>query len=409
MRRAALIQTVMSVGFAGLMLALLGTGGEAQTPTNPLKVTISDGKQVAGDLILPLDPKPRAQVKHVGGFAFGLTVDNKRITFDEQQSVWCNLRVDGQEFPLGFGAPGMGGQQPPRPLPPGPAGKKRSGYEVVWNNNAVRVTQTVELVPGRPTLKGVASDMRRLDTYRISYVVENIAKDGRARKIEMKSAIDTLIVQNDGALFAAPTTHPGKILNGTVLRGKQVPDYVQVLERPDLNNPGFVATLTFKHNKGDNPNVFVMTNTASIFNGWEPPAQQAGDSACCILWDAKEVKPGEKRVMVWAYGGGFATDPENDGKVSLALGGSFEPNKLFTITALVEDPGPSQALTLELPPGMERVEGREVQPVPPAGEASISMVLWKARVLRTGDFDIRVRSSNGVTHVKRVSIQPASN
>lgn len=181
-------------------------------------------------------------------------------------------------------------------MPRGPGGKKRTGFETVFVNNDIRFTQIVELVPSRPTSKTATQQKRRMDTHRISYVVENIAKDGRPRKIDLKSCIDILVVHNDVALYASPTTHPGKVLNGVTLRGKEVPDYVQVLERPDVNNPGFVATLTFKHSKGDNPDVFVMTNLGAVEQGWEPPAQAAGDSACCILWNAKEVKAGEKRT-----------------------------------------------------------------------------------------------------------------
>src|SRR5262249_47116429 len=94
-----------------------------------------------------------------------------------------------------------------------------------------------------------------------------------------------------------------------------------------------------------------------------------------------------------------------EGKVSVALGGSFEPNKLFTVTAQVDDPVPGQRLTLDLPPGMERVEGKEMQVVPPPSAATgSSLVLWKAKVLRLGQFPLRVRSSTGVTQTKNITI-----
>jgi hypothetical protein len=396
-------------GFAVVILALLVVGSDGQTPSGPVKVTFKDGKQVTAEVALPIDPTPQAIAQHSNSFAFGIKVKGQRITCSEQGSIWGHLRVDGQVFQVGFGNPG-GQFQPPRPLPPTPSGKARNGFQATWSNNDVRITQIVELVPSRPTDKNAAQQKRLMDTYRISAVVENIAKDGRARKIEYKSCIDVLVVFNDGALYRSPTTHPGKVLNGMTLRGKDIPEYVQTMQNPDYNNPGFMGTLTFKHNKGDNPDVFVMTNLGVVHQGWEPPAQQAGDSACCILWNAKDIKPGEKRTMVYAYGGGFATDPDNDGRVSLDFGGSFAPKKLFTITAYVEDPAPNQALTLELPAGMERVEGREIQPVPqPPATSASSLVQWKARVLRLGDFEIKVRSSTGVTHVKHVSIQAAGN
>ena len=61
----------------------------------------------------------------------------------------------------------------------------------------------------------------------------------------------------------------------------------------------------------------------------------------------------------------------------------------FTISAYVQDPFPGQTLTLELPDSMERVEGKLRQPVPLPDANGYTMVLWKARVLRPGDFHIR--------------------
>jgi hypothetical protein len=88
----------------------------------------------------------------------------------------------------------------------------------------------------------------------------------------------------------------------------------------------------------------------------------------------------------------------------VGLGGSFEPGKLFTVTAHVLDPAPGQSLTLELPAGMERVEGKERQPVPINLDDANSMVLWKARVLSPGQFALRVHSSTGLTQTKLITI-----
>jgi hypothetical protein len=137
---------------------------------------------------------------------------------------------------------------------------------------------------------------------------------------------------------------------------------------------------------------------------WDGGVQQAGgDSAMAVFWEPKEVKAGVKKKLAYAFGQGIAPSPQGDGNVAIALGGSFEPGKLFTVTAHVLDPAPGQSLILELPAGMERVEGKERQPVPVAEDAN-SMVLWKARVLRPGQFNLRVHSSTGVTQTKIVTI-----
>ena len=88
----------------------------------------------------------------------------------------------------------------------------------------------------------------------------------------------------------------------------------------------------------------------------------------------------------------------------MALGGSFEPGKLFTVSAYVQEAAPGQYLSLELPAGMERVGGKELQPVSTIDENGNALVQWKARVLQTGRFTVRVRSSTGVTQTKIITI-----
>ncbi len=121
-------------------------------------------------------------------------------------------------------------------------------------------------------------------------------------------------------------------------------------------------------------------------------------------WDPKEVKPHTTRKFAFAFGQGIAPSPDGDGLVAVDFSGSFEPGKLFTIAARVQDPAHGQTLTLELPAGMERIEGQLRQPVPAVDEDGNTMVLWKARVLETGRFPVRVHSSTGTTQTKIVTI-----
>jgi hypothetical protein len=110
----------------------------------------------------------------------------------------------------------------------------------------------------------------------------------------------------------------------------------------------------------------------------------------------------------YAYGGGIASNPENEGRVSLALGGSFEPGKMFTVTAYVDEPVESQTLTLDLPAGMTLVEGKALQPVPPPlPDRGTSVVVWKGRVQKTGSFAMKIQSSNGVTYTRAITVTGA--
>ena len=80
-----------------------------------------------------------------------------------------------------------------------------SGFPSNFNN--LHITEIVEIVPSRLGSAAGAKDKRRLDTVRVTYLAEN--KDKRDRTVGFRSFIDTMIADNDGALFASPTTAPG--------------------------------------------------------------------------------------------------------------------------------------------------------------------------------------------------------
>lgn len=365
----------------------------------PVKVQVKDGKVVTSASELAVDPNVSIKIGFGGGFRWGLMVDSKRITCSDSGSIWLQARVDGTETFVGDD--GGGRVLAPKPLPAG-GGKKRQGQMSVWNQNDLHFTQILEIVPGRPFGKPTPGMKRRMDTCLCRYIVENKSKVEKT--VELRTGIDILINNNDGALFAAPTMFPGKVLNGIMLENKTLPEFVQVLERPDANNPGFFGVLTTKFAKMEGPNRVALTNLGA-FGAWEVNVAPAGDAALAMYWPAKKLRPGEKREMVFAYGGGIASSPDNQGNVSIGLSGSFEPGKTFTVTAHVEDANPSHTLTLDLPEGMRRIEGKETQPVPePIGDSSTSVVVWKASVERLGDFDLKVRGSDGVTQIKSLKI-----
>jgi cyclophilin family peptidyl-prolyl cis-trans isomerase len=89
--------------------------------------------------------------------------------------------------------------------------------------------------------------------------------------------------------------------------------------------------------------------------------------------------------------------------MTLAVGGAARPGQVFSVTAYVEYPMPGQYLVLELPAGLERVEGKELQPVS-LSDGDRAVVLWKARAVAPGEFDVAVRSSGGPRLVQRVKI-----
>jgi hypothetical protein len=211
-------------------------------------------------------------------------------------------------------------------------------------------------------------------------------------------------------LFASPLTDPKKIFDGHEFKGDKVPAYLQVLQNNNLQNPGFISHFTLKLGKLEPPTRFVCTNLGAALNpGWDVAAVPAmGDSAVGILFDPKAIAAGAVRDMAWAYGIGIAADIDSEGRVSLNVNGTFEPSKEFTVTAYVDDPQPSQSLTLELPAGMTAVQGKLTQGVPQSlADGEPSIVMWKVRVDKLGDFSIKVRSSTGMEYKTLVKIEKA--
>jgi hypothetical protein len=377
------------------LLATLATGAASQEPANspPVKVTIQDEKPVVVEPVLPIDPVRRIQY-NVNGMSVAMRSENNQTL---HLSHFPTFSVDGRLYQQGQGgAPRFVN----KPLPQDKTRKYREGFTSQTDFGEVRVTATFTLVPTKPA-KG--SPTRQLDSILTHYLVEN--RGTKPHKFGLRIYMDTFVIDNDGCLFAAPN-FPGKLLDGMILKGKQFPPYLQMLQRPDLKNPGYVSHMSLDLGaRLERADRLILTRFG-LAGTWDMPAMASmGDSAIGLYWEPKDLRPGGKREYAYAYGKGVVPNLEGEGRVELALGGSFEPGKSFKVMAHVSDPAAGQVLSLELPPGMELVEGKQIQPVPPPlGEEPVSMVVWRARVLRTGDFTVRVHSNTGVTQGKLVTI-----
>jgi len=372
-----------------LTVAVTGAGyGQDNVP--PFKVTIQDEQAVAVEQILPVDPVRRIQFAPQGLTPSVRSENNETLHL----SHYATPHVDGQ---IGFVG---NAEYTHRPLGKGKDSKERDGVTSRYvYNNGLRLTVTMSVVATRPADKAAK---RQRDAVFTHYLVENTGT--KPRKFGLRIFMDTYVINNDGCLFAAPTM-PGKILNGVVLKGKEFPPYVQLLHQPNLMNPGYVAHLTFElGSKFEKPDRIVLTRLAASAP-WDVVAMQAGDSALAFFWEPMEIKPGGKREFGYGYGKGIVPNPESEGQVEMVMGGSFAPGKVFSITARVIDPATGQSLQLELPPGMELLEGKETQAVPAlSADEGFSLVYWRARVLRPGEFSVRIHSSTGVTSGKRITM-----
>jgi hypothetical protein len=377
----------------------------------PVKVDIKD----SGTGIVPAQPgkelevdkRPRVLWQYGPNMRFGITaIDTKKLlTYaadGNTNQTW--LRVNGEEAE--FGSKVGRFVEKDLHLPPDADGKTFGGSRSVWISGKIIYTQILELVPNKqPTVIGGQRKLP-LDTVRVRYVIEN--KEFRAYKIGLRIQVDTLIGANDGVPFTVPGL-PGLVAQfADFPKAGPIPDFIQALEQPSLQNPGTVAHLSLKlGSKIEAPQRVSLTHWPGPITMWDVPlAPLSGDSAVVLYWNEKMLKPGDKREMGFEYGLGSVASTDPGGKLGITLGGSFEPGEAFAVTAYVQNPTKGQTLTLEVPDGLERVDGQEKQIVPPAavGSNNTSIVTWKVKVGQVGTFPLKVVSSNGLTQTKTISI-----
>ncbi len=326
----------------------------------------------------------------------------KQITFSRNGSTNTTvISVDGSNMEFGgFRGKWSRVNQPLSGVPATPNSVQPT--HSTWNLGSVSYHQVLEIVPGQPvTVNGVTR--RNLDTVLVRWIIQN--NDTRQHSAGLRLQLDTLIGSNDGVPFTVPGK-TGLVATFADFRvPSTVPDFVQALERFDLNNPGTIAQLTLKPGSGIEPaQRLTLTHWPGGSLAWDIPVRSlTGDSAAVLYWPEKTLKPGEKRTIGFSYGLGnvSATD-----KLGLTLGGSFEPGQAFTATAYVENPVAAQTLRLELPAGLKRIDGAETQPVAlqNAGGRNTSVVTWKILVERTGEHRLKVISSTGLTQSKTIAI-----
>src|SRR5207248_9861335 len=113
---------------------------------------------------------------------YSLLLDEKNITFNPQ-GILATVMVDKQ-FQGAFVFQAVKAA-PPQQLPPGPFGKKRHGSILESTQNNLKITRIIEIIPSKVTGAFAPGQKRRLDTVRITYLVEN--KDTRDHSVELRT------------------------------------------------------------------------------------------------------------------------------------------------------------------------------------------------------------------------------
>jgi len=306
----------------------------------------------------------------------------------------------------------------------------RDGYISVWEHETtrVRVTQTIEVVPGPLT--------NALDTCLVIYEIEN--RDTAEHQVGLRFMLDTFIGGNDGVPFLIPGR--GKLCSTKEPFNKpnEVPDFIEAREKDSLDDPGTVALIQFKLGgrfeapsrvflggwpDGNFKTYFGIPRARGQFTRWHVPEveifelqrraqQRTGssntppDSAVTMYWDTKPLKRDEKRTLAFTYGLGQNVS-QSGGRMSLSFGGRLVRGGEFTVIAQVSNPTNGEKVTLTLPKGLELMEGTPEQAVPPVAPGSarpISAVTWRVKAMQDGAHELKVTSTSGAEETKKVKI-----
>ncbi len=379
------------------------------------------GVTLAGPDSAAVDPVPRLAVFFDQGtkkefrnsMSFGLVMidpsnpnrsDLKRLTFDPYgRTNNTVVMIDGKAKT--FGSEDFG-KWSTKGTSVGNYGGQTATFQ--FAPDPIFVTQTVQLVPGEAIEIGPGDYKRPLDTCLVMFKVEN--KGQRNHKIGLRLLIDTFIGDNDGTPFTVPGERGLVATFKDFPTAKDVPDFIQALEYPDLDHPGTIVQINLKLADKLAPDRVSLTHWPGFFFGaWGVNLENMGtDSAVVLYWNPVDMKPGTSREMAFSYGLGNV----KGGKLGLTVGGTLAVNREMTVVAYVAEPKPGEKATLQLPKGFELLgNSSATQDVPPSappgadGKRQPVPITWRVRPTVDGAHILTVTTSTNLSVVQRVTIR----
>jgi hypothetical protein len=333
------------------------------------------------------------RVQHDATGRFGVTVvagpeAGKRLTFGVSGNTNNTaVSVGGLSYVLNATAPTT-----PTAEAKGEEGKT---WTTVWDLPArkVTVTQEVVLVRGSQTAK--------LDTVFVRYTLKNT--DKKKQKVGLRFMLDTLIGKNDGVPFIVPEK-ADLVTTGALLsaKTKDLPEYVQAIEKTDLRDPGTVAHLGVRvsphHGVVELPDSVLLSGWPGGDAPWTYPVRNlGGDSAVGLYWAEAAIDPGAERRVGFTYGLAKLFSSGSGGEIALTAGGSFKTGGVVTVSAYLDRRVKQPTATVELDKGLKLAAGQKakqtalLRPTDPYGRLS-----WKVVCGEPGEYKVTVRLSNGL-------------
>jgi hypothetical protein len=361
-----------------------------------------------------VDTRPRLGIDFTETARFGILMldekdpenpkKHKRLTYEENgQSNNTCVNIEGQEH--------LFGQLPGKWVKNKKLLKAKNRQR--WTSSMdyaekINVTQVVDLVPGQSRL---------LDTVLVRYTIVN--QSNLPRQVGLRVMLDTFIGANDGVPFRIPG-RPTFLETKEDFDQKQIPDYVQAWERPDLKNPGTIAHLGLKGielagiqvEQIEMMRICRWPGNMDIRWKWEPeainqPPDKPKDSCVVLYWAERKMEPRERRDMAFTYGlNSISSVQSKNSELGLTAGGSFRLGGEFTLTATIKNPRSGQKVTLKLPAGLALAPGQSLEESL-GGGGDYTQVSWRIRSTEVGDRVLEV-STAGVKETYKVRITTKS-
>ncbi len=267
------------------------------------------------------------------------------------------------------------------------------------------VTQEVSLEKGEPIQVAPEKYEAVYDTCLVKYRIENRGK--QPHKVGLRFLLDTYIGTNDGVPFTLPGE---KELVSTFKKfddPTQVPGFIQVLENPDLKNPGLIAQLNLRiSDKIEPPGEVRLTRwQQEKLDVWDVPLlDMQRDSSVVMYWQPAVLEPGRERVVGFTYGlGQVEVGPE--AMLGVTANGEKYVGGEITVVALVADP---KATGVKLDYDKSKFtlakETPDSQPVPASKEGKASPITWRLRATAEGPAFLAVTTEGGQAVTRRVRV-----
>jgi hypothetical protein len=268
----------------------------------------------------------------------------------------------------------------------------------------IRVTQHVQIVPGQSGY---------LDTCLVHYTIHN--QDSNKHKVGIRVLLDTYIGANDGVPFTIPGRKGFVETKANFVR-KQIPDYIEVVERPDdPKDPGTVARLGLRHlplgttELEDMDRLLICRWPGSRalwdFNTEPMNADKSNPDSCVVMyWPYLNMNPRDTREVAFTYGLGSL---DVDTNMALSVPGSVPTHTEFIVTAYVWRANTGDKVKLHLPDGLSLADGESEEKAIEEGGAR-RQVFWRLRGGDSGTYTLEARSNKARAKPKQVIVKRTS-